>query len=276
MPVLDVMVRKLGGLAALDDVGGALEKVVRPVTQPTPVKNALSGTWLGHRLHPMLTDVAIGALSGASVLDLLRPGDPKAARRLMGVGILAVLPTAASGLSDWVDVYEGARRVGLVHAMGNTVALGLYGASFAARGRGGGRLLGLMGLGVLAFSGYLGAHLAYVMGVGVDHTGFNPALEDWVDVAASAEVGDQPLAAMAGEVEVLLVRQGGELHALANRCSHAGWGLDKGTCADGSITCPGHGSCFSLADGAVRRGPAASPQPVYKVREREGRVEVRS
>jgi nitrite reductase/ring-hydroxylating ferredoxin subunit len=66
----------------------------------------------------------------------------------------------------------------------------------------------------------------------------------------------------------------GRLVALANRCSHAGWPIDEGEIADGCIMCPHHGSMFRLRDGTVVRGPAASPQPRYGVRERDGRVEV--
>ncbi|MHB8457211.1 MAG: Rieske (2Fe-2S) protein, partial [Acidimicrobiales bacterium] len=256
-----------------------------PRVQAPPVRNALSGVWLGHRLHPMLTDVAVGAFSGAALVDLLAPRHSRIARRLIGVGLVAAVPTAASGLSDWIDVYDDARRVGIVHAAGNSVALGLYARSWLHRGRihrargkrGKGRLSSFAGLGVLAFTGYLGGHLSYVLGVGVNHTGFNPRIKEWLDVAASSEVPEGGHSvAKAGDVELLLVRQDGELIALANRCSHAGMPLDPGKFEGGCVTCPAHGSVFRLADGSVACGPAASPQPTYEVRESEGRVEVRS
>ncbi len=79
----------------------------------------------------------------------------------------------------------------------------------------------------------------------------------------------------AGEHEVLVYRIEGRLVGLANRCSHAGWPLAEGEVADGCITCPHHGSVFRLTDGSVVRGPAASPQLRYEVRERAGRIEVR-
>lgn len=278
-------VDRLGQLTSLDAVADKIDKFVRPRVEKESVRNALSGVWLGHRLHPLLTDVTITCFGGAALVDLLAPRHSPIARRLIGVGILSAVPTAAAGLSDWIDVYDDGRRIGLVHMTGNSLALLLYTRSFLHRGhlhkrrgkRGGGRLSAFAGLAVLAGSGYLGGHLSYVLGVGVDHTGFEPRIEEWTDVAAAEEVAEGSHAVVrAGEVEVLLVREDGELVALANRCSHAGWPLAPGKFASGCVTCPMHGSVFQLRDGSVVRGPAASPQRVFQVRENEGRVEVRS
>jgi nitrite reductase/ring-hydroxylating ferredoxin subunit/uncharacterized membrane protein len=277
MDAVAQQVQKLGRAKQLDPYADRVEHLFRPVFQATAVKNALSGVWLRHRLHPMLTDIAIGALAGASVLDFLAPRNQKAARRLLGLGIMAALPTAAAGLNDWVDVYEDGRRIGLVHATGNTAALLCYWYSFRRHHRGKGRLWGLMGLGTLAVSGYLGGHLSYVLGVGVDHTAFQPRLEEWQDLATSTDVPEGVLVrAAAEEFPIVLVRLGGRAYALADRCSHAGWGLADGKLDGNCVTCPAHGSIFSIFDGAVRRGPAASPQVTYEVREADGRIQVRS
>lgn len=276
---------RIGRTEQLDPVADRLDKLARPRLEEPAVRNALSGAWLGHRLHPLLTDVAVGSFASAVLVDLLAPGHSHVARRLIGVGLLSSLPTAASGLSDWIDVYDDARRVGLVHAAGNGLAMALFTRSFLHRGRlhkargkkGGGRLSSLLGLAVLAGTGYLGGHLSYVQGVGVDHTAFEPRIERWTDLAAEDAVPeDGHLVAKAGEVEVLLVRQHGSIRALANRCTHAGWPLAPGKFEGGCVTCPMHGSVFRLEDGSVERGPAASPQPCFEVRVNEGRVEVRS
>lgn len=276
---------RLGQAKQLDAVAERIDKLVRPRVEPTPVRNALSGTFIGHRLHPMLTDVAIGSFMSATLVDLVAPRHPKVARRLIGIGILSALPTAASGLSDWIDVYDDARRIGLVHASGNSIALMLYTRSFLHRGtlhhkrgkRGGGRVSSLLGLAVLGASGYLGGHLSFVQGVGVDHTGFEPKVEDWTDVGSVDELPEGGhTVARAGEVEVLLVRHEGRVRAMANRCSHAGWPLAPGKFENGCVTCPMHGSTFALADGRVVKAPAASPQPMFQVREQDGRIEVRS
>ena len=274
---IDEKVRSLGQAKQLDALADEVQRVLRPFFEPTRIKNALSGVWLGHRLHPMLTDVVTGALAGVTLLDILAPGNRAAARRLLGVGMLAAVPTAAAGLNDWVDVYEDGRRIGLVHATGNTAALLFYWLSFRRRRQGKGPLLALTGLSILAASGYLGGHLSYVLGVGVDHTAFQPRLEQWQDVAASIDVPEGTLVrAAGGAFPLLLVRLGGRPYALADRCSHAGWGLADGKLDGDCVICPTHGSIFSVTDGAVRRGPAASPQATYEVREVDGRIEVRS
>ena len=73
---------------------------------------------------------------------------------------------------------------------------------------------------------------------------------------------------------MLVARVDGELHAIANRCSHRGAPLDEGELDDGCVTCPWHGSVFRLADGGVERGPAAYPQPSWRVRVQAGTIEV--
>jgi nitrite reductase/ring-hydroxylating ferredoxin subunit len=79
-----------------------------------------------------------------------------------------------------------------------------------------------------------------------------------------------------GRNDVLLVRHSGQVHALADRCSHRGGPLHEGQLVDGCVQCPWHGSRFLLDDGTIARGPASRPQPAYETRVVEGRVQVRS
>jgi nitrite reductase/ring-hydroxylating ferredoxin subunit/uncharacterized membrane protein len=277
---LRARIDQIGKVEALDKVGDQVDKALRPLFDDTKVKNALSGVWLGHRLHPMLTDVVLGSFTSATLIDYLAPRHRVAARRLIAVGIVAAVPTIASGWSDWVDVYEDGRRIGLVHSTANAVGVSLFARSWLRRGkrsRGGGRISALAGLAVMSVGGYLGGHLSYVQGVGVDHTAFQPKIEEWTDVVASVDVPEGGNAtATVNEVEILVVRHDGRLSALANRCSHAGQPLGEGKIEGACVTCPAHGSTFQLDDGSVVRGPAASPQPVFDVRETNGRIEVRS
>lgn len=273
------LVDGIGSASQLDPISEWVVSWVRPALDPAPVKNALSGTWLGHRLHPMLTDVVIGTWASAGLLDLLGGDrDASAARRLVGAGVAASVPTAAAGLSDYTDLYDHGRRVATVHAAAADIATVLQGLSWLQRRRGNhgaGRALSLAGLGVVAAAGYLGGHLSYVLGVGVDHTAFDEGPKDWTDVAAAGDITSRPTVVVAGEHEVLVIRLvDGRIVGLANRCSHAGWPLADGPIADGCITCPYHDSVFRLRDGAVVRGPAASPQLQYPVRVRADRVEV--
>lgn len=280
MSVQHKVLRQIEQLTALDKAAKPLAKLVGRAVQPRPVRNLLSGAQLGHPLHPMLTDVPIGAWTAAAVLDAVGGvGAEPAADLLVGTGILAAVPAAASGLNDWSDTYGPETRIGLVHAAANVVGLGLYIGSMFARLRGNrtsGRALGFAALTTVAAGGYLGGHLAFVKGVNVNHTAFELQPEEWTPVLAEAELAEGAHRAVtAAGTPVLLARDGGRLHALANTCSHAGGPLEEGTFADGCVTCPWHGSIFRLADGSVVRGPASVAQPAYDTRVRDGQIEVR-
>jgi nitrite reductase/ring-hydroxylating ferredoxin subunit/uncharacterized membrane protein len=283
-PFSRTLIEALASLSALDDPAAALAKQIRTILKPGPVKDALSGTWLGHPLHPPLTDVPIGTWTSATLLDLLGgKASRPAAQRLIGLGLLAAGPTAWSGWSEWADSETGddhVRRVGIVHASVNGMAAALYAASLLARRRGAhttGVLLGLAGLGTVGTGAWLGGDLAFARGIGVDETAFEHGPEDWTPVLdASMLPDDRPVAATAGDVAILLVRRNGTLRALADRCSHRGGPLHEGELVGDCIECPWHGSRLRLDDGSVERGPTAYPQPVYEAREREGRIEVRA
>jgi nitrite reductase/ring-hydroxylating ferredoxin subunit/uncharacterized membrane protein len=273
------LARTIERASALDPVGKAVAKAVRGALDPGPVKDALSGTWLGHALHPLLTDVVIGTWLSALVLDATG-GDPDASERLIAAGVVCAVPTALTGATDWADaepVGDGVRRVGVVHGVGNVAVLGLQVASLAARRRGArrrGMALSLAAGGLLGLTGYLGGHLGFARGVGVDQTAFDAGPDDWTDATAAGEVDSEPTAVVVGDTPLLLVRVAGSLLAIHDRCSHRGCSLSRGTLDDGTIECACHGSRFSLRDGHVERGPASAPQPAFDVREREGRIEV--
>jgi nitrite reductase/ring-hydroxylating ferredoxin subunit len=166
-----------------------------------------------------------------------------------------------------------------VHAASNTIALACYGASWLARRRGHhvrGVALGLLGAGAATVGGYLGGHLVSALGIGVDQTAFSTGSDDWTPVASDAVVHDEQLTrARAGETAVMLVRDGGDIVCLGARCPHRGAPLEQGERRDGAVTCPWHGSRFSLHDGTLLRGPATTPLPVFECRVVEGVVEVR-
>lgn len=282
-PALHRLVARLGENEALDPAAERLSGTVAGALKPGPARDALSGTFLGHALHPLLTDIPIGTWVSATLLDLAGGRQSEdAARRLVGAGILASLPTAVTGSVEWADSAkssDAARRVGLVHAAANVVALSLYSASYAARRRGRrrrGATLALAGAGALAVGGHLGGHLSYVEGVGVSQTTFEEGPREWTAALPEAELSDGATACVeVAGVTVLLARSGGQLHALADRCNHRGGPLHQGELADGCVSCPWHGSRFRLADGSVERGPAAAPQPTYETRVSDGQIEVR-
>jgi nitrite reductase/ring-hydroxylating ferredoxin subunit/uncharacterized membrane protein len=281
MPVLEQAMKRLERAEALDQPAGQLLKVVGPATRPRPVKNALSGTWLGHRFHPLMIPLPIGFWTGALLFDLIATRRARwAADTLVGAGIAAAVPTAAAGLSDWADAEPEARRVGLVHASFNTLALVCYSSSLVARllgARKAGVGLGLAGAAAISVGGYLGGHLSYVQAVGVEKKRFAGGPSSWTPVLDAADLAEgAPRVVRAGDTEVMLVREGNRLHALWASCTHECGPLAEGHFADGNVTCPWHGSTFRLADGKVVRGPAASSQPVYETRVVEGKIEVRA
>jgi nitrite reductase/ring-hydroxylating ferredoxin subunit/uncharacterized membrane protein len=275
------LVRPFERMEYLDPVGEWLSGAVTRVVGGGPLKGVLSGTWLGHPAHPALTDVPIGLFAGATLLDLLggeRAADATDAMTVLGLA--AVAPTALTGLSDWADTVGPERRLGLVHALANVGGSSLLAAAVLSRrggNRGAAHLFNLAGMGVIAVSGYLGGHLVFARGIGVDHTVFDEAPTDWTRVARDDEVAENtPVMVSAAGYGVLLYRHSGVIHAIAARCTHAGGPLQEGEVDDDlCVTCPWHGSRFRLADGTVTRGPATAPAPAFEVRVVEGNVEAR-
>jgi uncharacterized membrane protein len=165
----EALMSKLEAASVLDAPSHAAGGAVRRAFGTGALKEALRGSWMGHALHPLLTDTVIGTWSSGLLLDLTgsEGGD-----RLVAAGILCSIPTALTGSSDWADVEANdpaARRVGAVHAVANVAALGLQVVSLAARrrdARARGVALSLAAGGLLGVSGYLGGHLSYVDGVG--------------------------------------------------------------------------------------------------------------
>lgn len=143
--------------------------------------DALRGMWLGHAIHPLMTDVPIGAWTSATVLDLFGGEQSRfAARRLVGLGILAAVPTAITGVAEWgtTETLED-RRVGVVHAMSNSIALGLYTASWLSRRRGRharGAGLALAGAAATGFGGYPGGQLIEARKVPIRHPAYDDAV----------------------------------------------------------------------------------------------------
>ena len=161
---------RLEDAAALDRPVQALEPAVRAMFGTGRRAAVLRGEWLGHALHPTLTDVTLGTWTSASVLDLFGgPGSSGAAQRLIGTGLLAAGPTAWSGWAEWSSAGPRETRVGVVHAVTNGVAIGVYAASWLARRRGRhgqGVGLALAGAAVSGVGAYLGGHLAHARKVG--------------------------------------------------------------------------------------------------------------
>ncbi|HEX2110015.1 MAG TPA: Rieske 2Fe-2S domain-containing protein [Gaiellaceae bacterium] len=282
-PVLHALPERLTTLEQLDRPARLLATATEKIG-PGRVKDALSGTWLGHALHPFLTDLPIGTWTSATILDVVGGEDSAAAaERLIGAGVLASLPTAVTGATEWADTErsdDSVRRVGVIHASANVVALAFFAGSLLARRREKralGKAMSFAGMGALTVGGHLGGHLSYAKGVGVDQTTFEERPTEWRRAFDDADVaeGERRLVAVDG-VGVVVGREQGRLYALAARCCHRGGPLHRGNVSNGEITCPWHGSTFRVDDGSVVRGPAAYPQPVYDVRVEGGAIDLRA
>lgn len=272
----------LGRIDTLDRLAHPGTKVVKQVAGPGRIKDLLSGSWLGHPLHPLLTDITIGSLTSATILDLW-PGRRRenAADLLVAIGLISAAPTVAAGAADWSDTDGEDQRVGVVHALSNMVGLGLFALSLPARRRDDRRIstaLGLAGLTSMSVGGYLGGYLSHSRGIGINYAFHEHPPQGWTAVLDEHELtDDKPARVQAGDATVLMHRCNGQIYAIASRCSHAGGPLEEGpidtaTC---TVTCPWHQSVFRLDDGGVVHGPASIPQASYDVRVQDGRIEIR-
>lgn len=286
LPLVDTA-DKLERAAWLDPAAGTVSRVVRKILPWPAVTDVLHGVQIGHPLHPALVSVPLGAWSSAAVLDLL-PGNERAARILVGLGVLAAVPTALTGVTDFSELDTPQQRTGVVHQAANAVAVWLYAASWLARGRGNhsaGRFLSFAGLGVAGVGGFLGGHLTYRQGAGVNRNDDLPeeVPAGWHPVGpVQGFPAGQLCPAALGNVPLLVVRRDGAdddgVSVLAGTCSHLGGPLHEGHLEEArgepGVVCPWHGCTFSLKSGEVLRGPATAPQPVFHSRVRDGQLEV--
>jgi nitrite reductase/ring-hydroxylating ferredoxin subunit/uncharacterized membrane protein len=247
--------------------------------------NALHGVWLGHPLHPILTDLPIGSWTVAAVLDAFEEvsGNRAFARgadAAIGLGVVGALGAAVTGLTDWRHTDDRARRIGLTHGLLNTGALALYTTSLILRrlnARKAGRGVAMLGYLVANAAGYLGGHLVFGEQVGVDHTASQLPPGEFTAVLRAAELPENELRRVTADgMPVLLLRRGERIYAIAETCSHLGGPLSEGQLEDLSVTCPWHGSRFGLEDGRVLDGPATFPQPCFEARIHDGQIEVRA
>ena len=244
-----------------------------------PVKDLLHGRWLGHPLHAAITDIPIGSLLIAVVLDL---ADLRQAADLAIIAtIVFMLAAAASGAADYVDTDGTARVRATVHSTLMVVALLLLVVSAVLRtGEAADRtvpvILGIVAFLIVSAGAYVGGDVVYVLGNMVDRHAFRGRGTKWIKLDLG-EIGDlqqlpeaTPTKARAGINDLVVVRIGTAVHAMHAVCAHAGGPLAEGRVVDGCVECPWHGSRFAVENGHVRRGPSVYDQPAYEVRAAEG------
>jgi nitrite reductase/ring-hydroxylating ferredoxin subunit/uncharacterized membrane protein len=266
-------------------LGSVISKVVDAfsrVVGPGTLKDALSGTWLGHPVHPLFTDVTVGAWTSAVALDLFGSERTRdGADALVALGTLSALPTVITGVSELADSEaRDERNLGGAHAISNLTATALFALSYVQRRngrRGLGTALSLGGIAVATVGAYVGGHLSFRRGIGVDRTAFDDPVRVWTRTIKDDDlIEGKAQRVRVGRTDVMLYRTDSRIVALANRCTHRGGPLHKGGIDEGSVTCPWHFSRFRLEDGAIVRGPATAPAPFFQTRVNDGVIEVRS
>ena len=247
-----------------------------------PVQNFLNGTWLGHPVHSVVTDVPVGALTVSIVADVI--GQHLVADVSMVLGVLAMVAAAVTGLADYTEVDGTARNRATVHGTLMVVTLVLYTISLLIRaGNPPDRLVAIVvaviGYLLLALAAAIGGDLVYLIGTHVNRHAWRGAGAKWIKL----ELGDLPdipeggpTKLRAGINELAVIRNGDQVLAVHAQCAHAGGPLADGSLVGDAIECPWHGSRYRMANGHVVRGPSMYDQPAYDVRRAEGgRWEVR-
>jgi nitrite reductase/ring-hydroxylating ferredoxin subunit/uncharacterized membrane protein len=278
---------RLGKSPLLATIAEIVQPAVRQLLERagSGVNDVLHGTVAGHPLHPAITDVPVGAWTVTAVLDALELSGRRdvafAADAALVVGLLGGLGAIATGLADWSDTADEPKNVGMAHALLNSISFTGYVASLALR-RGGQRKAGILvamaSYGVSAAAAYVGGELAFGLQLGVRHTAepFAPPDEYTPVMSAASLTASRPARVNFGGIPVLVSRGDSGVAAISAVCTHRGAPLDQGAFADGCVTCPWHGSVFSLTDGSVVRGPASFPQPRFDAREIDGQIELRA
>ncbi|WP_448626630.1 DUF2231 domain-containing protein [Geodermatophilus sp. URMC 64] len=287
MSVMGILDR-IADVPTFDKAIEPTRRAVLSVLKPQALKDFLHGTWLGHPLHPVLVQVPVGSWLSAGVLDAV-PALRPAATAMIGTGVVAAVPAALAGAADWSEQETGVRRLGAVHALLNTAALGLYVGSLVARGRGRGglgRALSYSGLGLATVSASIGGHMSYAQSSGASHaaTAARALGSDWMDLGPLDDFPEGRPTLRTGQgasvaVPLAAVRRGARVDVFIGACSHLSGPLYDGTVQEvrgaECLVCPWHGSAFDLDDGEPRRGPAANPQEKLEARMEAGRVMAR-
>jgi nitrite reductase/ring-hydroxylating ferredoxin subunit/uncharacterized membrane protein len=284
-----LMQRVVEALPFLDDIAEEVQPKVQEVVAAggTTARNVLDGVWLEAPLHPALTDVPVGAWTAALVFDGLDVATGKepirhAADASLVLGTLGAFGASVTGLSDWRYLSGGSRRMGVAHALLNTIGLVFSIVSLILRASGrrnAGRLTFITGYSISGMAAHLGGELSYHYGLRVDRNVFEEAGPDvFVPVLDESELAQNDLRRVEVEgVGVLLSRSSaGEVCAIAATCNHFSGPLEAGDRQGDTVVCPLHNSRFDLCSGKVIDGPAVFPQSRYDTRVRNGRIEIKA
>jgi nitrite reductase/ring-hydroxylating ferredoxin subunit/uncharacterized membrane protein len=274
----------------LEPVADFLQKLVAGIYKGLgepghALKTFFHGTWLGHPLHPVLTDVPLGAWTVAAVLDIIylfqrTSAWSTAADVTILIGLVGALAAVVAGYTDWSDTVDRERRVGIAHGLLNTLVSVIYlvGLLIGATGGSSGLeiILSFIGYAFLLAAAFLGGDMVFSIGTGVNHHAWQEVPTKFTKVLLEGQLAPGILVkAMAGDTPILLYKKGDEVCAISETCSHAGGPLSEGELIGNLVQCPWHASRFDVCTGQVRGGPATISQVRYETRVQNGQIEVR-
>jgi uncharacterized membrane protein len=137
--------------------------------------------FVGHPIHQMVIVFPLGLLATASIFDGIAAATENkdwalAGHYMIGTGVVSGLAAAVPGLVDYLAIPEDtrAKRIGLIHGLGNVLVTGLFGASWLSRRRNPRKpsaaaiALSVSGMALAVVTGWLGGELVDRLGVGVD------------------------------------------------------------------------------------------------------------
>jgi nitrite reductase/ring-hydroxylating ferredoxin subunit/uncharacterized membrane protein len=283
--MLERVSRPLAGL--WNGIAAATDAVYRALGSPGRLlQDFLNGSWLGHSVHPVLTDVVVGGTTMVIFLDILRvffnvDGLEDATTWTLGLSVLAGVATIVTGLTDFKDTGTGnERNLAGLHGVINIVAVVMFFISLLQRFGGAHDAafwVALVAYLVISVGAYIGGHVVFKYGYMVNHNAFarGRRAKEFTALMPAAELAEAtPTQATFGTTALVVVRRGDVVYALKETCSHAGGPLSEGKLNGDYIECPWHFSQFRLSDGAVRHGPATSRQVAYRARINAGQVEI--
>jgi nitrite reductase/ring-hydroxylating ferredoxin subunit/uncharacterized membrane protein len=260
------------------------EWVLQGGEQRRDAVDVLHGDWLGHPLHPVLTDITIGAWVLGFFFDLL--GLPRRSKiteavadRLITLGNLSATATALSGVADFSTIPQKSVATGAAHGLLNSVSLGLNVLSMFNRRRGKrgkARWQTALASTILLAAAWMGGEMVYKYRVGVNRITRPQGPKDWKVVMNEQDLPERtPMRVEVNGAPVLFYRYNGLVYAMGAVCGHEGAPLEKGQFDGLCVTCPWHQSVYDLHNGSVVHGPTTYASPSYETRTRDGRIEVR-
>jgi nitrite reductase/ring-hydroxylating ferredoxin subunit/uncharacterized membrane protein len=269
------------------------------------LKAFLQGKPFRHPLHPALVHFPIGLFILSLVLDIASYlwGNTteltRASFYAMASGLGGGLVAALAGLVDRSDIRldHPARKTVNLHMTLNLTAMGLFAINLFLRA---GQLnlnptpplpllFSFVGVGMILVSGYLGGTMVYDDGVGVGrHRRYTSTPRQTIDVSiferrdgwvavcdASAVKDGETLRVDWNGTIITIARQGGEVYAFQEFCTHRYGPLSEGKLYDHQIQCPWHRSCFDIRTGKVVEGPANVALKTYTAAIRAEKIFIR-